>query len=136
MTVLIPEKRTLIFYEAPHRLVETLKVMEEIFPKRHLVAARELTKQYEEVLRGTPQELLAYFQANRPRGEFTLLLEGGKNEVKGLPSDEADPLKLVQELEKEGLDWREAIREAAKRLGVAKREVYQAVKISKNDNEK
>lgn len=126
------EERTLVFYEAPHRLLQTLKSCAQIFPDRRLVAARELTKQYEEILRGTPKELLSHFQGVAPRGEFTLLLEGCKERPKENTSLVIkDPKELVRDLEEEGWEWREAIREAARLLGVSKREVYQAVKVDK-----
>ncbi len=70
------EKRTLIFYEAPHRLVSTLKDMEEIMGNRHLIIARELTKKYEEVMRGEICALREQISAGRIRGEFTLVLKG------------------------------------------------------------
>lgn len=131
---LIREERTLIFYEAPHRLLITLKSINEVMPNRRLVIARELTKQYEEILRGTPGELLKHFEENPPRGEFTLILQGrgdGEGQDTGIQEENRDPVTLVAQLEKEGFHWQAAIKEAARRLGVPKREVYQAVKIDK-----
>lgn len=132
---LISEERTLIFYEAPHRLLATLKSIGEVMPDRRLVVARELTKQYEEILRGTPEELYHHFAENSPRGEFTLILQGRTGEEEqeetGIQEEILDPVTLVADLEKQGLHWRDAIKEAARRLGVPKREVYQAVKINR-----
>lgn len=123
------EKRTIIFYEAPHRLVATLKAISEVFPHRRMAVARELTKQYEEVIRGTTEEILEHYQMNSPRGEFTLILEGRQEGEKEQQDEEViDPVELVTILEEQGLDWKTAIKEAAKRLGVPKREVYQLVK--------
>lgn len=130
------EERTIIFYEAPHRLPATLKAIAEVMPRRRLVVARELTKQYEEIVRGTPAELRAHFEAHPPRGEFTLLLEGRPPEEAGdEPAVEEiqDPAALVAALEEQGFDWQDAIKEAARRLGVSKREVYRAVKIDKKN---
>lgn len=123
------EERTIILYEAPHRLVATLKAICEVLPYRRMAVARELTKQYEEVIRGTTEEILAHFQITAPRGEFTLILEGCREEEKGqLPEEIIDPVELVRTLEEQGFDWKAAIKEAAKRLGVPKREIYQLVK--------
>lgn len=130
------EERTIIFYEAPHRLPATLKAIAEVMPRRRLVVARELTKQYEEIVRGTPAELRAHFEAHPPRGEFTLLLEGRPPEEAGdEPAVEEipDPAALMAALEEQGFDWQDAIKEAARRLGVPKREVYRAVKIDKKN---
>lgn len=130
------EERTIIFYEAPHRLPATLKAIAEVMPRRRLVVARELTKQYEEIVRGTPAELRAHFEAHPPRGEFTLLLEGRPPEEAGdEPAVEEipDPAALMAALEEQGFDWQDAIKEAARRLGVSKREVYRAVKIDKKN---
>ena len=68
------EKRTIIFYESPHRLVKTLKDIEEIFGDPVVVVARELTKKFEEVRRGKSSELIAHYDKVKPKGEFVLLL--------------------------------------------------------------
>lgn len=68
---------TLVLYEAPHRAVETLQAIAEVFPERRLLVARELTKQYEELLRGTAGELAEEFARREPRGEFVVVIEGG-----------------------------------------------------------
>lgn len=68
------EKRTIIFYESPHRLLKTLTEFSQKFPGRPMVVARELTKIYEEFFRGTTEEALAYFQNKTPKGEFVLML--------------------------------------------------------------
>jgi 16S rRNA (cytidine1402-2'-O)-methyltransferase len=72
------EKRTLIFYESPHRLMMFLQDALETLGDRHIVVARELTKKFEEVFRGTLSEALRKFQASPPRGEFTILVEGNR----------------------------------------------------------
>lgn len=68
------EERTVVFYESPHRLMKTLQELQQFFPDRILVIARELTKIHEEFFRGTPQDALMHFQNKAPKGEFTLLL--------------------------------------------------------------
>ena len=69
-------EETSIFFESPYRLVKTLAVCLEIIPERHLCVARELTKKFEEFRRGTAAELLAHYQARRPRGEIVLMVSG------------------------------------------------------------
>ncbi|MHB9092054.1 MAG: 16S rRNA (cytidine(1402)-2'-O)-methyltransferase, partial [Chloroflexota bacterium] len=75
------EPRTLIFYEAPHRLLETLADIAAVLGNRRMAAARELTKIHEEIVRGSVAELQAYFAAVAPRGEFTLVVEGASREA-------------------------------------------------------
>ena len=72
------EKRTLIFYESPHRLMMFLQDALETLGDRHVVVARELTKKFEEVYRGTLSEAIRKFQVSPPRGEFTILVEGNR----------------------------------------------------------
>lgn len=115
-------KGTSVCYEAPHRILETLTLLHALAPQRKLSIARELTKQYEECLFGTAQELLTHFQTHPPRGEMVLLLSG-------CPEERARntlPLKqLVTSLESEfSLHRTEAIKLAAEILGFSKREAY------------
>jgi 16S rRNA (cytidine1402-2'-O)-methyltransferase len=70
--------RTVIIYEAPHRLLKTLEFLEEFIQDRRVAICRELTKTHEEVLRGTIKEHIAHFTENEPRGEFVLVIEGAK----------------------------------------------------------
>ena len=72
------EKRTLIFYESPHRLLKTLQDISEILGERKMIVARELTKKFEEIKRGTPAEIKDYFQKSKVRGELVLVIEGAK----------------------------------------------------------
>ena len=72
------EKRTLIFYESPHRLLKTLQDISEILGERRTVAARELTKKFEEIRRGTPEEIKGYFEKSKVKGELVLVIEGVK----------------------------------------------------------
>ncbi len=74
---LIDEERTVVFYESPHRIIKTLVMMKELLQAdRKLVIARELTKKFEEILRGTSAELLEHFEQNPPKGEFVLIIGG------------------------------------------------------------
>jgi len=73
---ILKEKRTVIFYESPHRLIKALKDIQEILRNREIVVLRELTKKFEQVVRGNAAAILQYFQAHLPRGEFVLLIKG------------------------------------------------------------
>ena len=70
---MLDEPRTVIFYETPHRILSVLKDMNEILPDVQVVIGRELTKMFEEFLRGTPKELLTHFEKTKPRGEMVVL---------------------------------------------------------------
>lgn len=120
---LAQEERTMIFYESPHRLEDTLKTMAEVFPDRTMAAARELTKKFEEIVRGTPSEVLAHFEAEGIRGEFVLLLHGAEP----APPEERDidwAVSRVARLEADGISQKDAIKQAAKEAGLSKRDVY------------
>jgi len=133
------EKRTLVIYEAPHRLEETLEGLAgALGGSRKVCVARELTKQFEEIWRGTLQEAVERFGSQRPRGEITLVI-GGRSLADGgseKPADErlspGSLADLVLALEGEGLPRKEAIKEAARKSGLPKREVYAAVLEQKN----
>lgn len=116
------EQATIIAYESPHRIVETLSDMNRIYGARRIVLARELTKLHEEFLRGTAAEVHAEL-TKRPavKGEITLLI--GRAEEAAVPVE--DPGKEIERLQaEEGLGRMEAIKSVAKRLGLPKREVY------------
>ncbi len=72
------EKRTLIFYESPHRLLKTLQDISDVLGQRKMVVARELTKKFEEIKRGTPDEIKTYFQKNKIKGELVLIIRGAE----------------------------------------------------------
>jgi 16S rRNA (cytidine1402-2'-O)-methyltransferase len=115
------EDGTLIFYEAPHRILEALEAVEAVLGPRPVVVARELTKIHEEFLRGTPAEIRAQLQARASvKGEFTLLV--GKGSMP--PSEHTSLAEAVAELVSLGLSRMEAIKEVARRRGLSKREVY------------
>ncbi|MBE8949099.1 MAG: 16S rRNA (cytidine(1402)-2'-O)-methyltransferase [Quinella sp. 3Q1] len=111
---------TIIFYEAPHRLKNFLAELAEIFGEREIVLARELTKVHEEFLRGKLSELKNIAE---PRGEFVVVVEG-KNFVAPL---EENPLEFYRKLLEEGLDKKSAMREAAKKFNVSRREIYNSL---------
>lgn len=115
---------TTVCYESPNRLLETLKCLEEIAPQRPLVIARELTKKFEEFRRGTPKMLIE--SGFKLRGEIVLMISG--NEGKEMTDWSAlSAIEHVEFLQREyGLTKKEAIVQAAKMRGVAKRDVYNA----------
>ncbi len=123
LTAVAKEERTAILYEAPHRVLKTLEELSAVCgPERPAAAARELTKLYEEVRRGTLAELIAHFTVTEPRGEFVLVIAGHTPEQVELSQEET--IALVGELMESGMAKKEAIKEAAKRAGMDKRELY------------
>ena len=118
---------TLIFYEAPHRLAETMKAILDALGDRPAAIARELTKKFEEFRRGRLSELLAWCGETPPRGEFVLVVGGAEEKTEAVPVAPEDAVELVRTLAAGGMAKKEAIREAARRTGLSRRDVYQAV---------
>lgn len=123
---------TLIFYEAPHRILAVLAEIEEALGDRRAVLCRELTKRYEEYLRGPLSQLQADLEQEGVRGEFVILVAGAVPEEDG-PSDD-DYASLVRDLMDKGTDKKQAIRTVAQRCGVSRRVVYQAVLASEGSS--
>jgi len=120
------EVRTMIFYEAPHKLTDTLKNLSETFgPERRISLCRELTKLHEEVLRMSLGEAMAYYGENAPRGEYVLIIEGA-SVAEEEPASVDDALSAVQELMDTGLSKKDAVKQVALQLGLPKNELYQA----------
>ena len=128
------EQRTMIFYEAPHKLLTTLSDMAEVFGgDRPLSLCRELTKLHEEVVRTTLSEALERYTENPPKGEFVLIVAGAKTEEKEIPS-ETDAAARLAELIAQGLSRKDAVKQAAKELGLSKNAVYEiALKNSEKE---
>ena len=121
-------RETLIFYEAPHHLKDTLKALVSAFGgARPAAAARELTKRYEEFRRGTLADLLAHYSVEEPRGEFVLIVAGAADDEVQESALQETPQDLVARFMQEGMSKKEAMREAAKRLNLSRRDVYQAL---------
>lgn len=116
------EERTLIFFESPHRLAETLIDLEQICGDRQVVIGRELTKMFEEVLRGKVSELRAQVQDREIKGEVALLVAGWNREEE--PSAARPLAEEIRELQAEGLSLKEIAEVLGKRHGIPKREVY------------
>ncbi len=120
------EQRTMIFYEAPHKLVATLEDLAEHFGiDRPISLCRELTKLHEEVVRTTLGEAVAKYTENPPKGEFVLVVAGAGPEVRETAT-ETDAAARVARLMEEGLSRKDAIRQTAKELNLPKNVVYDA----------
>lgn len=124
---------TMLFYETPHRLKETLAELNVELGDRKIAAGRELTKKFEEFVRGTLSEVSKHFAANQPRGEFTLVVSGqplAAPETDVHKLQEPDVVKAVAKLMAEGMPKKEAIKSVAANYQLPKREVYQAMLLS------
>ena len=130
---LADEQRTMIFYEAPHKLMSTLRDMLDTFGDRRIALCRELTKIHEEIYRTTFTEAIARYEENPPRGEFVIVIEGKKAEE--IASEkEALWLKMsvsdhVNMYIKDGMSEKDALKAVAKDRGVSKRDIYNEFKI-------
>ena len=123
---LVGETRTMIFYEAPHKLVSTLEDLAETFGSdRKISLCRELTKLHEEVVRTTLGEAIAKYTENGPKGEFVLVVDGAAPVEKEVPTAE-DAGEMVKRLMGEGLSRKDAIKQTAKALDLPKNVVYDA----------
>lgn len=136
LETLSKQNSTLIFYESPHRLKETLKEMKEILGNRSIVLSRELTKKFEEFIRGTIEEALEWSGEGEVRGEFCLVVEGStKEEAKEVEAQWWDDLPLsahVQHyIDEKGVSSKEAIKMVSKERELPKRDVYQAFHVQK-----
>lgn len=120
------ETRTMIFYEAPHKLTATLADLSAVFgAERRISLCRELTKLHEEVLRTTLGEAAAYYAEYAPRGEFVLIIEGAAPLAPEAVS-EADALEAVRALIGQGLSRKDAVRRVSEQTGIPKNELYNA----------
>ena len=119
-------RRTLIFYEAPHKLIYTLEDLLANLGDRRISLCRELTKIHEEVLRGRISDMLNYYKDRTPKGEYVLVVEGAQEaEEKALTIEEA--VAIAKQLIETGTKTSEACKQAAKKTGFSKSEIYAAV---------
>ena len=126
LNALINETRTMVFYEAPHKLKQTLQDMQKAFgPDRPISLCRELTKLHEEVIRTTLSGAIALYETQDPKGEFVLVLAGAPETVKEAATPEAAAAR-VQELVAAGMSRKDAIKQTAKELDLPKNVVYDA----------
>lgn len=113
------ESRTLIFYESPHRLLKTLEDIDDILEDRKIAIARELTKYYEEIFRGSIKEAMEYFGTRPIKGEFVIVLEGAKPEV-----EEVDVEAELKKYIEDGLSKKEAVKKLSKEKNLNRNWVY------------
>lgn len=116
------EKRTIIFYEAPHKLCDTLSAMYQVLGDRKITLARELTKIYEEVIRTTLSQAVALYEEKAPKGEFVLVVEGMVEEEQSFTFEQA--LELIQALVDKGEPLSKAAKDVARQTGFKKGELY------------
>ncbi len=115
------ERRTLVIYEAPHRILETFGDMVDLFGERRAVLVREMTKLYEEVIRGGLPEIFERLRGSKIAGEYVIVIEG-RREKKGLHIDDA--VAEVKVLMKKGLARKEAAKRVAEEYGLSRKELY------------
>lgn len=122
------ETRTIVLYEAPHRLVKTLKILYESLGERKASVCRELTKKHETVFESMLSQAIAYYEVHEPRGECVLVVEGKSRERQKEESEASWKEMSVEEhmayYEEQGIDRKEAMKLVAKDRGTGKREVY------------
>ena len=123
---LLRETRTMIFYEAPHKLIATLQDLAAAFGgTRKISLCRELTKLHEQVLRMTLSEAIAYYAEQPPRGEYVLILQGAEEaRDEGVTLEEA--LTRVRALTEQGFSRKDAVRQTASETGFPKNALYDA----------
>ncbi|RKJ41704.1 16S rRNA (cytidine(1402)-2'-O)-methyltransferase [Acutalibacter sp. 1XD8-33] len=122
------ETRTMIFYEAPHKLRRTLGDLEKLFgPERKIAVVRELTKLHEEVWRTTLGEAAARYREQEPRGEYVLVVAGAEKPPEKESYTLEDAVELAKELLEEGASPTDAAKQAAKASGLRKAEIYKAL---------
>lgn len=127
LALLDKERATAIIYESPHRLSATLDVFAKRWPERECAAVREITKRFEETVRGTTVSVRDHFNANAPRGEFVLILGGAVETETSAEDSLAQGLALAKQLIQEGASTNQAAKEAAQATGLSKRTIYQAL---------
>lgn len=126
---LVNETRTMILYEAPHRLVRTLRELLERLGDRRITVCRELTKKHETAFATTLGEALAYYEANEPKGECVLVIEGkSREELRQEEVAKWEEMSIEEHMDfylDQGVDKKEAMKKVAKDRGIGKRDVYQ-----------
>jgi len=122
---LLSDPRTLIFFESPHRIGQSLKDAMSVFGVRRASVSRELTKKFEQTVRGTLAEL-AFWAEEEPRGEIVLVI-AGSTEVITHDVNSSDLLAEVESIRDTGLSLKQSVAEVAARYSVSKSELYQAV---------
>lgn len=123
------ETRTIILYEAPHRLVRTLQELLDALGNRRITVCRELTKKHETAFATTMEEAVSYYEVNEPKGECVLVLEGkSREELKQEEVAKWEEMSIEEHMDyylKQGIEKKEAMKKVAKDRGITKRDVYQ-----------
>lgn len=126
---LVDETRTIIIYEAPHKLVKTLRDLRETLGNRRITLCRELTKKHETAFRTTIEELLSCYENEKPLGECVLVIEGkSRKELKEAEAASWETVPVEEHMkiyEKQGMSRKDAMKQVAKDRGMSKREIYQ-----------
>ena len=121
--------RTLIFYEAPHKLKNTLDDLYRVLGNRQIALCRELTKIHEEVIKGTISEMIERYKELTPRGEYVLVIAGkSREQLKAEARKQWENMSVAEHVQmymSQGMDKKEAMKAAAKDRGVSKRDIYQ-----------
>lgn len=125
------ETRTMVLYEAPHRLTRTLKELNEALGNRRIRICRELTKKHEEVFAATVEEAITYYERQEPRGECVIVIEGkSREELTARDRARWEEMSIEEHMEYytgAGMDRKDAMKQVARDRGVGKREIYQAL---------
>ena len=121
------EKRTMVFYEAPHKLTRTLRDMLSAFGDRRVSISRELTKLYEETMRYTLTEAASHFERTPPRGEFVLVVEGAPTVNASSAQELEQAAESARAYISDGLTAKDAVRKASKEMGISKNALYSEV---------
>lgn len=129
---LLTEERTMIFYEAPHKLLSTLKDMYDAFGDRRICLCREITKVHEEFFRTTLLDAINHYENNPPRGEFVLVVEGKSHtQLEEEQKQQWEKMSVSMHVEmylSQGIDEKEALKKVARDRGVSKRDIYNEYK--------
>lgn len=128
---LTEETRTIVLYEAPHRLQKTLQELLETLGNRNITLCKELTKRHENTFRTTLEEAISYYEVNEPKGEYVLVIEG-KSHLEVIQEQQAqwENISIEEHLQiylDKGMSKKDAMKAVAKDRGISKREVYQAL---------
>ncbi len=115
------EKRTIVIYEAPHRILESVADINEIFGERNAVLVKEITKLYEEVIRGKIPEILKRLNSSKIAGEYVIVVEGKPEEIK---ANIEDAMMEIKSLIRKGLGRKDAVKRIAEEYGLSKKELY------------
>ncbi len=132
------EKRTIIIYEAPHRLIPTLRELYDNFGDRQIALCREMTKLNEQIMRTSIGSAIEYYSCNSPRGEYVLVIDGSpENDTESLSIDDCNVTEMVDAYINDGITRNDAIKRVAKDLNLTKNAVYdKMIEEKRTENQK